>query len=123
MSIRELPGLRVSVDSVDYTDEMAPADKPHRFIYHITISNSSDETVTIRGRKWVVREIDGETVVVEGDGVVGESPCLGPGESFSYNSSHITARDAVVDGAYFGVTEAGERVLTRIPRFELNVPR
>ena len=122
MNIRELPGLRVSVDSVDYTDEMAPPDKPHRFIYHITIQNDSRETITIRGRKWIVQETGGETVVVEGDGVVGQFPCLQPGESFTYDSSHIVARDAVVDGAYFGVTEAGERVFTRIPRFELTVP-
>jgi ApaG protein len=123
MSIRELPGLRVSVDDLQYTDEMAPADKPHRFVYFITIKNESAETVTIRGRKWVVQELGGETVVVEGDGVVGEFPRLDPGESFSYDSSHIVAMDAVVNGSYFGVTEAGERVFTRIPTFDLNPPR
>lgn len=123
MSIRELSGLRVSVDEVQYTDEMAPPDKPHRFIYSITIKNDSAETVTIRGRKWVVRELAGETVVVEGDGVVGECPRLGTGESFSYDSSHIVAGDAVVDGAYFGVTEGGERIFTRIPQFDLRPPR
>ena len=122
MTIRELPGLSVSVDRVVYTDEMAPPDKPHRFIYHITISNGSTEVVTIRGRKWVVSERGGETVVVEGDGVVGEFPCLGPGESFSYDSSHVVAADAVVEGAYFGVTESGEGVFTRIPRFNLTTP-
>lgn len=123
MTIRELPGLRVIVDEVQYTDEMAPPDKPHRFIYSITIRNESTETVTIRGRKWVVRELEGETVVVEGDGVVGEFPCLAPGDDFSYQSSHIVAGDAVVDGAYFGVTEEGGRVFTRIPTFDLVLPR
>lgn len=122
MDLHELPGLRVSVDQVVYTSEMAPPDKPHRFVYHITIANNSDETVTIRGRKWVVREDGGETVVVEGDGVVGEFPRLEPGESFTYNSSHVVARDAVVNGAYFGVTEAGEKVFVLIPQFALNPP-
>ena len=123
MSIRELSGLHVSLDKVQYTDELAPADRPHRFIYFITIKNESSETVTIRGRKWVVRELEGETVVVEGDGVVGEFPRLDPGESYSYNSSHIVAGHATVDGAYFGVTENGDRIFVRIPRFELIPPR
>lgn len=123
MKLRELPGLRVSVDEVVYADSSeGTPEKPHRFVYFITIWNDSDTAVTIRGRKWVVREQDGETVVVEGDGVVGEFPRLEPGTKFSYNSSHIVAADAVSEGAYFGVTDAGEGIFTRIPRFRLSLP-
>ena len=62
-------------------------------------------------------------VVVEGDGVVGKTPRLHPGERFSYHSYHVIASDSVAEGAFFALNEAGERVATRIPRFEMKVPK
>jgi len=123
MKMRELTGLRVTVDDVSHAPELeAPEDKPFRFIYSLTIHNDSEETVTIRARKWVVREDNGETTAVEGDGVVGKFPRLQPGESFSYQSTHVVAYPAVAEGAYFGTTASDEVVLTRIPAFALIPP-
>jgi ApaG protein len=119
--MEELKGLRVTVDDVIYMPTLdAPAEKPHPFVYFISIFNESEQPVTIEGRKWIVREA-GEVTVVEGDGVVGQTPTLQPGEHFSYNSYHVTAIDAVVEGAFFGRTESGAWVCTRIPEFRLQV--
>ena len=101
----------------------APPDKPFPFVYFITIHNDSANTVTIRGRKWVVTDSAGETLVVEGDGVVGKSPTLLSGERFSYNSYHTIGKDSVAHGAFFGVTEEGQAVFTRIPEFSLRIPK
>ena len=61
----ELEGLSVRVDDIIYMPSLdAPSDKPHPFVYFITIVNDSTERVRIIGRKWVVREEDGELVVV-----------------------------------------------------------
>lgn len=110
------------VDDVVYMPSLdAPADKPHPFVYFISIHNGSDRRVTIHGRKWVVRDA-GEVTVVEGDGVVGQTPGLDPGEHFSYNSYHVTRGDASAEGAFFGRTDDGEWVFVRIPEFELKVP-
>ena len=120
----ELAGLHVTVDRVEYMPHLdAPAERPHPFVYFITIHNESEVTVTIRGRKWVVTDAEGQRVVVEGDGVVGQFPCLDPGEHFSYNSYHTIGSDSAAEGAFFGVTEAGDFVFTRIPQFELRAPR
>ncbi len=119
----ELAGLRVAVDRVVHMPQLdAPPDRPHPFVYFITIHNDSAETVTIRGRKWVVTDADGQQVVVEGDGVVGQTPSLDPGAHFSYNSYHVIGSDSVAEGAFFGVTEKGGRVFTRIPRFAMQAP-
>lgn len=119
----DLDGLTVRVDDIVYMPTLdAPAEKPHPFVYFITIENGSTEQVTITGRKWVVREDKGEVVVVEGDGVVGQTPVLEPGGDFSYNSYHITALDAVVSGAFFGKTDTGKRIKVRIPEFRLELP-
>ena len=121
--MRELKGWNVRVVEVRYMPELeAPAEKPHPFLYAIQIRNESDEVVTLRGRKWVVREDSGDTVVVEGEGVVGEVPRFEKGADFSYNSYHVVAESATVQGAYFGETDEGEKVFARIPEFRLQVP-
>ena len=120
----ELTGLNVVVDRVVYQPDMAtPEDRPHCFAYFITIQNDSDITVTIKGRKWVVNEADGNKTVVEGDGVVGMFPELAPGESFDYHSFHLFSGEwAVATGSYIGVDENGRSLITRIPEFRMEVP-
>ncbi len=120
----ELGGLRVHIDRVIYmVDAVTPLDCPHAFAYFITIRNDSTETVTIKGRKWVITNDEGEMTAVEGDGVVGEFPRLDPGESFSYNSYHISnTRRCRAEGAYLALTDDGRKVFTRIPRFTMEVP-
>jgi ApaG protein len=121
--LKKLNGLSVRVDDVIYMPSLdAPDERPHPFVYFISIKNDSTEKVTIRGRKWVVREDDGEVVVVEGDGVVGQSPVIEPGEHFAYNSYHVTRGDGTAEGAFFGETDDGDWVFTPIPEFRMEVP-
>ena len=118
-----LPGFEATVDRVLYAPEIpAPTDQPHPFVYYITIHNRSDQTITVKGRKWVVRGEDGHVIAVEGDGVVGCFPRLEPGEHFSYNSYHTTSCRAVAEGSYLAMSETGEAVMARIPTFQLIPP-
>lgn len=117
----ELPGLRVTVDRVVYHPEAeTPPERPHCFVYFITIHNDSEVTVTIKGRKWVVTNERGEVTAVEGDGVVGEFPEIEPGDHFTYNSFHLNdTKTAAAEGSYIGMDSLGRKVLTRIPRFQM----
>jgi ApaG protein len=120
---RVLEGFEAVVDRVVYAPDLpASPDQPYPFVYFITIRNGSDRTVTVKGRKWVVRSDDGQVTAVEGDGVVGCFPRLEPGEHFSYNSYHTTAGRAVAEGSYLAVTEDSEAVVALIPSFELIPP-
>lgn len=122
--IPEFEGLRVKIDDVIYMPNLdAPADKPHPFVYFISIYNHSAEPISIRGRKWVVKEGNGEISVVEGDGVVGQQPEIACGEHFSYNSYHVIATSADVSGAFFAQTVAGKWGFARIPSFRLDIPK
>ena len=121
--IRELPGLWVSLDRVEYNPhEEGTPDRPYGFVYHITIHNDSTRVVTIKGRKWVVTNSDNMKLVIEGDGVRGEYPRLSPGTQFHYTSYHLIASDSVAEGSYLGQVEDGERVYTRIPPFKMEIP-
>lgn len=114
----------MTVDDVKYMPSLdAPAERPFPFVYSITIVNDGDEAVTIRGRKWVIRQENDEILVVEGDGLVSQTPRLeSAGGDFTYNSYHVVSHSSVVEGAYFGYTDEGRRVFTRIPEFSLEVP-
>lgn len=113
----------MTVDNVHYDPARpAPPDRPHPFVYYISIHNHSPETVNIFGRKWIVRDVDGHTIVVEGDGVVGQFPKLDPGESFSYNSYHVIKAESTATGAFFGTTAGGKPVRAEIPEFDMQPP-
>lgn len=121
--MNEFDGLRVRIDEVVYMPGLdAPVDKPHPFVYFVSIHNDSPVPVTLKARKWVVRGVDGEVTVVEGDGIVGQTPTIEPGGNFAYNSYHVVSCDAVVEGAFFGESVTGEWVYVRIPEFKLTVP-
>jgi ApaG protein len=121
----ELPGLSATLDKLSYHHGGAslPPDKPHAFVYFITIRNGSDRAVTLLGRKWVVLHADGTRLVIEGDKIVGETPRLAPGEDFSYNSYHVTGCDACAHGSFHGVDELGNKVHVILPPFDMNIPR
>ena len=122
--IIEPPKLYVTVDRVVFQPQApTPVDRPYCFVYFITIHNDTDEPVTIKGRKWVVTNSDGEITAVEGEGVVGETPEIPPGGSFSYNSFHLLdTPTAIAQGSYLGLDGLGCTVLTRIPKFEMSAP-
>ncbi|HLB34122.1 MAG: magnesium transporter [Verrucomicrobia bacterium RIFCSPHIGHO2_12_FULL_41_10] len=123
MKPRLLKGFTATVDHVIYYPELiSSSDRPYSFIYFITIHNKSDVALTVKGRKWIVREEGGQVIVVEGDGVVGSFPYLEPGESFSYNSCHKVGGCAMAEGAYLAITDEGTAVIAKIPPFELALP-
>lgn len=124
-SSHELPGLTARLDKLCYHHGgcSLPADKPHAFVYFVTIQNASDRTVTLLGRKWVIEHADGNRLVIEGDKIVGETPRLEPGEQFSYNSYHVTGDDAVARGGFHGVDDHGHKVHVMLPPFAMHVPR
>jgi ApaG protein len=119
-----LSGLVARLDKLVYHHggkSLSP-DKPHAFVYFVTIENHSDRTITLLGRKWVIQHRDGTQLVVEGDKIVGETPRLPPGEHFSYNSYHVTGVDARAFGSFHGVDEFGNRIHVVLAPFDLRVP-
>ncbi|MEM6910077.1 MAG: ApaG domain [Verrucomicrobiota bacterium] len=124
VAIKELPELKVFVRDVVYMPNLdAPEDRPHPFVYYISIKNESQGPLRIRGRKWVVTDLEGNTTVVEGEGVVSQQPNIEPEQEFSYNSYHVIGCDSFAEGAFFAEQPDGQVVFTRIPRFEMKVPQ
>lgn len=121
---QEIPGLSAHLDRLVYHrgGSNLPADRPHAFVYFVRIQNQSDKTVELLGRKWVIEQVDGERIIIEGDKIVGETPRIAPRESFAYNSYHITNCDAHVIGSFHGKDETGNPIHVILPSFEMKIP-
>ncbi len=123
--LQEREGVSARVDRVSFAPDFdAPPDRPHPFVYSVTVRNESSQAVTIKARKWVIKELtSGRCHVVEGDGVAGRFPRLLPGEMFSYDSYHVVAQDSTAEGAFLACDQGGQPLLVRIPTFSMFVNR
>ena len=121
--LQESAGLSASVDRVEFSPSLhAPMDRPFPFGYAVTIRNLSPRAVTIKARKWIVKDLaSGSCHVIEGEGVVGCCPRLEPGQSFSYESYHVVASDSVAEGSYLACDDAGRALVVRMPPFLMKV--
>jgi len=117
-------GITVHVD-VDY---IPPSDYNHGaghhvWAYHIRLTNSSDETVRLRTRHWDITDATGRVQVVDGEGVVGETPVLKTGQSYSYSSGcPLTTPSGTMSGWYMFERGDGAWIQVQIPAFSLDLP-
>lgn len=119
-------GIRVTVQSLYLADQSSPEDERYVFAYTVAISNEGQLTAQLRTRHWVITDGRGKVEEVRGDGVVGETPRLEPGESFQYTSGcvlttpvgemHGTYRFFRDDGSYFDATIAPFSLATPMHR-------
>lgn len=122
--IQSLDGLEVFLDKLvyEYNEEDLPLQTPHAFIYSLTISNSSNQTIKLLGRKWILQS-SSENTIVEGENIVGQTPILPAGKTFSYTSYHLASENTKVRGAFYGIDEQGQAIHALIPEFEMNIPQ
>ena len=79
-------GIEISVKTKFYAPQSDPKNNHYFFVYEITITNKSDYTVKLLKRHWDITDGFGEKREVDGEGVIGETPTLEPGQAFAYNS-------------------------------------
>lgn len=79
-------GIQISVETRYYAAQSNPKNNHYFFVYEISIFNKSNYTVKLLSRHWDITDCLGQKRIVEGDGVIGETPSIEPGEKFTYNS-------------------------------------
>ena len=116
-------GIRVRVQPRFSIADSDPKEGAFVFSYDITLSNEGDTSAQLLFRHWYIHDASGEDTEVDGDGVVGQQPMLGPGDSHQYQS-YCVLRSPVgyMEGYYTFVRSDGERFRVAVPRFDLSVP-
>ncbi|MBX3378695.1 MAG: Co2+/Mg2+ efflux protein ApaG [Phycisphaeraceae bacterium] len=78
--------VRVQVNPVFLPDQSDPDEREYVFGYRVRITNSTDRIVQLLARRWTIVDANGKTREVEGEGLVGRQPILGPSQFFQYES-------------------------------------
>jgi ApaG protein len=93
------------------------------WVYHIRIENGSGERVQLMTRHWRITDSRGMVNLVDGEGVVGEMPVLGPNESHDYVSGcPLATPHGSMEGFYTFHRADGTPLEVRIPFFPLAAP-
>ncbi len=96
----------------------------HVFAYFVRIRNTGSRTAQLFWRHWKIHDTLSGDQEIEGEGVVGESPVLHPGDVHEYRSFCVLeGLSGHMEGFYHFRREDGSLFRARIPRFELRVPR
>jgi ApaG protein len=112
--------IRVEVMSQHSAENSRPHDQQWVFQYTVRITNQGLDTVQLLSRHWIITDAFDEVKEVVGDGVVGEQPVLGPGQSFQYSSwSPLKTPTGVMNGTYTMLSKDGHRFEIEIAPFAL----
>lgn len=115
-------GIKVSVETFYQPTHSNPSQAHYVFAYRITIVNESGETVRLKRRHWYI--VDSDNSRREGEGVVGEQPYLGQGETYRYVSGcNLNTELGKMHGTYLMERVTDKKLFyVRIPEFKMVVP-
>ena len=87
------------------------------------IRDSRDDTIQLRTRHWRITDARGMVNIVEGEGVVGETPVFAPGKTHDYVSGcELMTNHGSMEGHYTFARGDGTLFEVAIPFFPLAAP-
>ena len=93
------------------------------WVYHVRIENHREDTIQLLTRHWRITDARGMVNIVDGEGVVGETPVLAPGATHDYVSGcELMTNMGSMEGHYTFVDEDGAPFDVAIPFFPLAAP-
>jgi ApaG protein len=115
--------IRVRVRPEYLEAQSAPDEGRFFWSYTVEIVNEGSETVQLRSRYWRITDANGRVEEVRGPGVVGQTPTIGPGQSFEYTSGcPLRTASGIMVGSYQMEQPDGTLVDIAIPPFSLDSP-
>jgi ApaG protein len=110
-------GVEITVKTAYMPSHSSPKENYYFFSYTITIENKNDFSVHLISRHWHIHDSNGDYRQVEGEGVVGEQPVIGPNKKYSYTSGcNLKTEIGKMSGTYNMV-----RLFDETP-FEAKIP-
>jgi ApaG protein len=112
--------VEVQVQSAYVPERSNPARGLYFYVYNVTITNRGAQACRLLTRHWIITDAYGNEEEVKGPGVVGETPHLEVGQSFTYTSfCPLKTPIGSMRGSYQLVNQQGERFDAPIPSFTL----
>jgi ApaG protein len=116
-------GIRVEVCPEFIPEQSLPTENKFVFAYKVVITNEGTQRAKLLSRHWIIINADGDREDVKGQGVVGYTPELEPGESFEYTSfCPLNTNWGTMEGTFRMKRDNGEEFDAAIARFYLFDP-
>src|SRR5256885_15776330 len=116
-------GIQIRVKPAFWPERSAPDQQQFAFMYTVEIANVGTEPATLKARHWIITDANGNVDEVRGEGVVGKTPRLSPGEKFEYTSwAMLRTPFGTMRGIYFMVRPSGQAFEAKIGEFALTLP-
>jgi ApaG protein len=96
----------------------------YAFSYEISIENLSNDVVQLNSRYWKIKDALNTVEVVKGEGVVGQTPILQPGEFHTYASGCVLHSAFGSMRGYYNMTNfsSSQSFKVFVPSFKLSAP-
>jgi ApaG protein len=115
--------IEITVEPTFLEDESSPYSGKYLWSYEINIANLSSQTAQLISRRWEICNAYGHWHYVQGEGVVGEQPTLGPGERYIYTSYvPLDTPSGVMLGRFYVRLDHQDPIPVAIPTFSLDSP-
>ncbi len=116
-------GIRVRVTPQYIEDQSSPDENYYFWSYTVDITNEGPIAVQLKTRIWLITDANGKEETVKGPGVVGQTPHLQPGQSFTYTSGcPLSTPSGIMVGTYQMQGADGNMMDVKIPAFSLDSP-
>jgi ApaG protein len=117
-------GVSVTVEAFFQPKQSNPIAAEYLFAYRITIENLSTMPIKLLRRHWHIVDSNGGYREVEGEGVVGQKPVIGPGLTHQYVSACSLRSDmGKMSGSYLMENLYNKRLFkVAIPEFQMIAP-
>jgi ApaG protein len=116
-------GVSVRVRPEYQADQSSPDEGYYFWSYTIEIQNDGPNAVQLKTRFWRITDATGRTEEVRGPGVVGQTPVIEPGQSFTYTSGcPLPTPSGIMVGSYQMAGDGGRLFDVAVPAFSLDSP-
>jgi ApaG protein len=115
-------GIRIIVTPSYLPRESEPGSLPPRYVfsYRIVIRNEGTWKAQLLTRHWIIIDGHGSRHEVQGEGVIGHTPTLEPGQEFEYSSfCPLETEWGTMEGSYQFMRDDGWMFDVMVGRFYL----
>ncbi|MBD0825244.1 MULTISPECIES: Co2+/Mg2+ efflux protein ApaG [Aestuariibaculum] len=117
-------GIKISVETTYEGSFYRDYKIQYAFAYTITIENQSKDVVQLNSRHWDIYDALNNIEIVKGEGVIGKTPVIQPGESHTYSSGCLLSSPFGAMKGFYNMLNFSTNSIFKvtIPTFKLSAP-
>ncbi|MCH4553645.1 Co2+/Mg2+ efflux protein ApaG [Aestuariibaculum lutulentum] len=117
-------GIKISVETTYEGSFYRDYKIQYAFGYTITIENQSKDVVQLNSRHWDIFDALNNVEIVTGEGVIGQTPIIQPGESHTYSSGCLLSSPFGAMKGFYNMLNFSTNSIFKvtIPTFKLSAP-